>query len=282
MPDSDEPKEKAESPVEEVTSEVAKEAAVRLSAREIFDVVVDSARDELRRPLAGLAFSALAGGITIGLSALAVALVHSFWGAATDSGAVPLLAAAVYPIGFIAVIIGRAQFFTENTLYPVVLALAESGHLRRMFAFWGTVLGANLIGAWIFAVLLMRSGAVGANIHAALGDLGVSAAAGSFGAIFWSGVIGGWIMALVAWMVSASSWTTGQIVVTWLLTFIIALGGFAHCVATSAEILSAVVVGRVSWLHYGHWIAAAVLGNIAGGVVIVSLLNYGQVKAGVE
>ena len=30
-----------------------------------------------------------------------------------------------YPIGFIVVILGRAQLFTENTLYPVALVLAE-------------------------------------------------------------------------------------------------------------------------------------------------------------
>jgi hypothetical protein len=35
-----------------------------------------------------------------------------------------------------------------------------------------------------------------------------------------------------------------------------------------------------SGLEYLQWLVAAVLGNALGGVVIVALLNYGQVMAG--
>jgi len=86
-------------------------------------------------------------------------------------------------------------------------------------------------------------------------------------------VVGGWLIALVAWIVTASRWTIGQVVMVWLLTFLVGVGRFAHCIATSGEILSAVVARA-----YAHWLVPATLGNIAGGVVIVSLLNYGQVR----
>lgn len=249
----------------------------RLTAREIFEAACDTARDELHRPPLGLAFSAIAGGITIGISALAMTLVHAVWGSGHGAG---LIAAMVYPIGFIAVIIGRAQFFTENTLYPVVLTLSERTQFRRVLWFGALILGGNLLGALIFAWLVVRSGALRPDAIAALALLGQHAADFPDAHIFWSAVIAGWLMALVAWMVTASRWTTGQIVVTWLLTFIIALGGFDHCVASSAEILSSVLAGAVPPSGYFHWLWAAVLGNIGGGVVIVSLLNYGQVKAG--
>jgi formate/nitrite transporter FocA (FNT family) len=96
--------------------------------------------------------------------------------------------------------------------------------------------------------------------------------------LFWSGVIAGWLIALVAWMVTASHWTIGQVVMIWLLTFIVGVGNFAHCIVTSCEILSAVVGGPVSPQSHLHWLLFATLGNIVGGVVIVSLSNYGQVK----
>ncbi len=92
--------------------------------------------------------------------------------------------------------------------------------------------------------------------------------------------MGGWLLALVAWLVTASHWTTGQVVMTWAMTFVMGLGRFAHCVANSGEILSAVLLGKVGMNDYSSWLAAATLGNIAGGVVMVSLLNYGQVKLG--
>ncbi len=108
----------------------------------------------------------------------------------------------------------------------------------------------------------------------------MSALAASTAFVFWSGVFGGWLIALVAWMVSASHWTIGQVAIIWLVTFIVGLGHFAHCIATSGEILSAVVGGVAPVTMYLHWIVFATLGNIVGGVMIVSLLNYGQVKAG--
>lgn len=249
----------------------------RLNAREIFEAACDTAREELHRPALGLTFSAIAGGIIIGISALAVALIHAVWGTVHGAG---LIAAMVYPFGFIAVIIGRAQFFTENTLYPVILVLSERNQLRRALWFGALILGANLLGTLIFAWLAVGSQALHPPMIAALAALGRNAANYPDGHIFWSAVIAGWLMALVAWMVTASRWTTGQIMVTWMLTFVIALGGFDHCVATSAEILSAVLAGVVSPGGYFRWLWAAVLGNTAGGVVLVSLLNYGQVKAG--
>jgi len=84
----------------------------------------------------------------------------------------------------------------------------------------------------------------------------------------------------VAWMVSASHWTIGQVAIIWFVTFIVGIGHFAHCIATSGEILSSVVGGLAPISMYLHWICFATMGNIVGGVLIVSLLNYGQVKAG--
>jgi formate-nitrite transporter family protein len=112
--------------------------------------------------------------------------------------------------------------------------------------------------------------------------LGADAVDYPFGTVFWSAVVGGWLLALVAWLVTGSHWTTGQAAVTWTMTFILGLGNFAHCVANSGEILSSTLSGSVPLATYGSWLAAATLGNIAGGIVMVSLLNYGQVRLGAE
>jgi formate/nitrite transporter FocA (FNT family) len=64
----------------------------------------------------------------------------------------------------------------------------------------------------------------------------------------------------------------------WLLTFVVGIGKFAHCIASSGEIISAVVAGAIPVSAYFHWLLPVVLGNILGGVIIVSVLNYGQVK----
>lgn len=258
----------------------AEQAATRLTAHQIFAGVAKNARRELERPSKALAFSGLAGGMTMGLTGLAVAIMRATLG--NDSGIHEALSMVFYPIGFIAVIIGRAQLFTENTLYPVVLILDERKHVLSTARLWAIVLFTNVLGAAAFAWLAVRTGALSTDYVRELVALGVSSGQQASAHVFWSGVIGGWIIALVAWMVSASTWTIGQIVVIWLLTYIVGAGHFAHCIATSGEILGAVWGHALPLGTFLKWIVPATLGNITGGVVIVSLLNYGQVAAGGE
>lgn len=251
--------------------------STRRSAHQILEQAASNAREELGRSPKALAFSGVAGGLTMGLTGLAVAIARSSLGPGPGRD---LIANLFYPLGFVAVIIGRAQLFTENTLYPVILVLDEHRHLARMLRLWGIVFLANVFGVLLFAALAVRTPALAPNYQQELVELGMSALASSTGFVFWSAIIGGWLIALVAWMVSASHWTIAQIAIVWMVAFVVGLGHFAHCIATSGEILSAVVSGQATVTAYLHWIVFATLGNIVGGVMIVSLLNYGQVRAG--
>ncbi len=251
--------------------------SLRRTARQIFEHVEDNAHEELRRSTQALAFSGFAGGLSMGLTGLSVAAALTALG---DRPGQQFLAYLLYPIGFIAVIIGRAQLFTENTLYPVALILSERRHVLDTARLWSVVFLFNILGASAFAALATRTNALNSNIHDNLVRLGTSGIQGGAAHIFWGGVIGGWIIALVAWMVTASHWTIGQIAVIWLMTFVVGIGHFSHCIASSGEIMSAVLTGSVSFLHYLYWLVPATSGNILGGVLIVTLLNFGQVKAG--
>ncbi len=246
-----------------------------MTAHEIFDAALENGRDEVRRSPRTLAFSGLAGGLTMGLTGLGVATVRALIG---TSPSAQLISFLIYPVGFIAVIIGRQQLFTENTLYPVILVLDEHRYFGRTARLWGIVFAFNVLGAFVFALLAIRLGAVRPAIAQQLGAMGTEAVAGSAAHFFWSGVVGGWLIALVAWIVTASRWTIGQVAMVWLLTFVVGVGHFAHCIATSGEILSAVVAHASPAFEYARWLLPSTLGNIAGGVVIVSLLNYGQVR----
>jgi formate/nitrite transporter FocA (FNT family) len=251
--------------------------STRRSAVEILEQVIENGHEELNRSTHALAFSGVAGGMTMGLTGLGVAIAQATLGPGQWQD---LVAHLLYPLGFIAVIIGRAQLFTENTLYPVIIVLDERRRVWNMLRLWGTVFASNVLGALLFALLAERVPSLMPAYAEALVKLGLAALGNTTDFIFWSGVIGGWLIALVAWMVSASHWTIGQIAIVWMLTFVVGIGHFAHCIATSGEILAAVVSGSAPVLTYLHWLLFATLGNIAGGVTIVSLLNYGQVKAG--
>src|SRR5205085_12319321 len=94
-----------------------------------------------------------------------------------EGGHQQLIAYLFYPIGFIAVIIGRAQLFTENTLYPVVIVLEDPRHFLNMLRLWGVVFAANVAGAAVFALLIIKSGAVEPKIAETLVKLGTEMAA---------------------------------------------------------------------------------------------------------
>jgi len=247
----------------------------RLTAPEIFEAAIENARSELGRSTRTLAFSGIAGGLTMGLTGLSVASVRAILGTGSWQNLVSYL---IYPLGFIAVIIGRAQLFTENTLYPVILVLDEPRHVVATARLWVVVYVSNVLGALGFAMLAVRTGALHGDIVSQLVELGKDAVSGPASHFFWSGIIGGWLIALVAWVVTASHWTIGQVVMVWLLTFVVGTAKLSHCIANSGEILSAVVAGALPLSEYLRWLLPATAGNIIGGVVIVSVLNYGQVR----
>jgi formate/nitrite transporter FocA (FNT family) len=143
---------------------------------------------------------------------------------------------------------------------------------------WALVLPSNIVGAFLFALLAARTGALRPEFVTAMAQFGIDAAHAPAWSVFWSGVIGGWVIAMVAWLVSGSHSITGSVALIWLLTFVVGLGGFAHCIATSGEILAAVVTHQLPALAYLRWIVPAVAGNICGGVLLVTLLEYGQTK----
>lgn len=213
----------------------------------------------------------------MGLSALGTAIALRMLG---NSPSAQRISRMFYPIGFIVVILGRSQLFTENTLYPVALVLAEKREFWNTMRLWAVVLPANVLGAFAFAGLAARTSALEPATRTALIQLGAAALAHPAMQIFWSGVIGGWIIALAAWLVSGSHSITGSAMVIWMLTFIVGLGNFAHCVASACEILVTLLAGQVPWTEFPRWFFPAVAGNICGGVGLVTILEYGQVMHG--
>jgi formate/nitrite transporter FocA (FNT family) len=236
----------------------------RPTANEIYEQVALNGKRELKRSNFSLAVSGIAGGLLMGLTGMSVAILMSLVGG-TPGGR--LLATFFYPLGFTVVILGRSQLFTENTLYPVALMLSEKRHLLGTLRLWSIVFPANILGALLFSLLAVKTGALRPEYVSMSGSHA-----------FWSGVVGGWIIATVAWLVSGSHSITGSVMLIWTMTFIVGAGHFAHCVAGSGEILSSVLAGDMELGGFFHWLLPATAGNICGGVLLVTLLEYGQSK----
>ena len=241
-------------------------------AGEILETVVEDGNEELSRASLGLGLSGLAAGLNISFSAVALGVVGSL------TGGVGLAAALLYPIGFLIVILGRSQLYTENTVTPVAVVLTDSSALWNMLRLWVVIFVANVVGAILFAATVVYGEVLPPPALQVLFD----EVAGKLDHGFWNAtlkaVIGGWLVALMAWLVAACRDTISQAVVIYVLAFLIPAAGLIHCIAGSTEVLISVFAGEASFLEYlGGFLLPATLGNTIGGVFLVALLNYGQV-----
>jgi formate/nitrite transporter FocA (FNT family) len=239
---------------------------------EILETVVIEGREELSRANTGLALSALGAGLNISFSAIALALVGSL------TGGVGLLAMAAYPVGFLIVILGKEELYTENTVTPVAVALTDTSEVTNMLRMWGILFVFNIIGAIAFALVVSYGGVLGSPALDLLLEEVAKKMENGFWVLTLKAVFGGWLVALVAWLVAASQDTISQIFFIWLLVFLIPVGELVHCIAGATEVLISVFAGETSWTEFlFHFLVPATLGNTIGGIVLVTLLNYGQV-----
>ncbi len=247
----------------------------RATAHEIFSNVQATATREMERSSLGLFFSGLSGGLNISFGFMAVAAVNAH---APDPWKT-LLATLAYPLGFLLVILPRAQLFTENTLTPVLLVLNRPGRETIMGTgrIWGVVLVANLLGAFIVALVLAKL-TVGTRLDpTVLRDVALHSYRGSWGGIFLRGVFGAWLVALLVWMLHAGATPLGEAILIWLTTAMIYLGGFNHSIAGAVEGLFLANSGAITYLEWlVNFQLPVTLGNAFGGVVFVALVNYGQ------
>lgn len=240
---------------------------------QIFRRVLATADEELARPSLLLFWSALSAGLVLGFSLLARALM----GAAFPEAAAGLLGNLLYPIGFIAVILGRYQLFTENTLTPVTLVLTRFAGLGQLLRFWGVVFGGNLLGAALFALLAAGTSAFEPDMKEAALAFGRHLVEASWGTAFVRALLAGWLLALLVWLVYAAREAVARLLLIWLLIFLQVSAGLFHCVVGSIEVLFLVFSGEASLLMFARdFLVPVTLGNTVGGVVFVALLNWAQ------
>lgn len=249
-----------------------------VTALVVHETIRKNGEEELARPVQALAWSGLAAGLSMGFSFLAEALFRTYL---PNAAWRPLLTNLGYPVGFLIVIVGRQQLFTENTLTAIIPLLARRNRptFQAVLRLWSVVLAANLVGAHLFAWAVGNLPVLRPVFRDALQQIATEAADVSFTAALLRGIFAGWLIAMIVWMLSATE--SGRIAIIVILTYIVGLAGLTHIIAGSVEVLYLVMTGLKSWLFYlGQYMIPTLIGNILGGVSLVSALNHAQVVAG--
>jgi formate-nitrite transporter family protein len=255
---------------EQIERRTAPRAAV------VYETIRRGGEEELRRPVVALAWSGLAAGLSMGFSMVSDGLLRA---GLPDAPWSHLISSLGYSVGFLIVILGRQQLFTENTLTPILPLLAQPSleRLGRVARLWAVVLAANLAGAFIFAFVVATMPVFEPEVLTKFDDLASELVSYSFGTTMLRGVFAGWLIALMVWLLPFAE--TARVLVIVIITYVVGLGRFAHVIVGSVEVLYGVITGSVTLGAYlGSFLLPGLLGNIIGGVALVALLNYGQVR----
>lgn len=262
----------------------AAEETSQKSYQTILEQEIAAGLHELERPTRGLAMSALSAGLDIGFSVLLIAAMLSLAGDSLPQPVVHILVANLYSVGFIFVIFGRSELFTEHTSLAVLPVLDGSASLLQLARLWGIVYAANLVGIGLFAAALAWLGpAMGLAEVAVFEELASKLTEPSSLVIFVSAILAGWMMGLLSWLVTAGRDTIGQIFFVWLVTGTIGFAGLHHCIVGSGEVLTAVFAGGgTGWPEFGRFLLFATLGNVVGGTVFVAIVKYAHATSSDE
>ncbi|HET7091880.1 MAG TPA: formate/nitrite transporter family protein [Thermomicrobiales bacterium] len=245
------------------------------------EIVADAATiggKRLRRSALGDAVTALIGGMSVSFGAVAMAWASASLGGRAGASPAHLVGALAFPVGFIILLVGKSELFTENFLLPVIGVFERRGSLRELGQLWGGTLIANLIGVFVFALLISRPGVLAPAPARVLVDLAVSKVTTPLGTSFVQAIFAGWVMTLLTWLLLAAGSSGPRLAIIWAMGSLIILGEFNHTIISAAEIFMALLLGAP--ITVGDWLVRnflpALVGNILGGVVFVTLLTYLQ------
>jgi len=247
------------------------------STDEIFQRLVATADEEFVRSTRLLFLSGLAAGLSIGLSFLARSAVTAAAGPSLGDGA-ELIGNILYPVGFLLIVLGRYQLFTENTLTPVTLVLTRIASVPELLRLWGIVLAANVAGAALVALVLAKTGVLDPDTAAVAQGFGAHALEVEWGALFWKGVIAGWLVASMVWLNHAARDTITRFFVVLFIMYLVPSLDLFHCVIGACEVAYLLFLGEATLGAGLSFFSAVVLGNTVGGVLLVAILNYAQTR----
>jgi formate/nitrite transporter FocA (FNT family) len=250
------------------------------SAKVVHEVVRLQGDEELDRPVRSLLFSGFAAGVAICTSVLAEAFLHM---RLPDAAWRELIVPFGYTVGFMIVILGNLQLFTETTVTAVLpLATHPTGrNVRRLARLWFIVFLANMVGTLLVAALVAHQIIVSPEqLHAAL-EVSRAALRHDFSTTLLLATPAGFLIASIAWILPNAKGNEFWVII--FITYVIALGGFSHVIAGAAEAWLLMLAGERSiWGAVGGFVLPALIGNIIGGTGLFAVVAHGQVRSEIK
>ena len=247
-----------------------------MQSQMVFKIIREEGEEELNRKFSALAFSALAAGIFVSFSFFFRAVLHLHMG---DSQFEPIISSFGYTVGFVIVILGRMQLFTENPIVTIIPLLSNftAKEFFKVVRLWGIVFFFNIVGTTIAALFFSHDFAVSVEVSNAMHDVAINVMKLPATDNLIRGIPAGIIIAALVWV--APQTKNFRLATIIFFVYFIALGEFAHVVVGSCEMAFEVIDGEANFFDYFfRFLIPTFFGNVLGGAGIFTLLIYHQVR----
>lgn len=236
-----------------------------------FTRMVDEGSQRLHRSWREVLVTGFFGGTDIAVGVLAYLAVLN----ATDQ---PLLAGLAFSVGFLALLLGRSELFTEGFLVPVTTVAAKRASVAQLLKLWSGTLVANLAGGWVLMWLIMTAlprlheQTVESAMHYATAPLSLETVALS--------LLGGMVITLMTRMQHGTDSVPGKIAAAIAGALLLAGLQLFHSILDSLLIFGALITGDApfGYLDWLSWFGYTAVGNVVGGLLLVTLLRLVRSK----
>jgi formate/nitrite transporter FocA (FNT family) len=249
---------------------------------EIWQTSVEEGDRRLRRGYLSLASTGAVGGIDVMVGVLALTVVSGALAVSLPEQIAHVGGSLFFGIGFVMLIVGRSELFTENFLVPISAMLRgperSVGDLARL---WSVTMGANLVALFVMAAVFTRAGLVPPETLKAAGSMADTFASRDFVSALLSAIVAGAIMTLFTWLTHAVELDISRIALALLIGFVLAAPSLNHAIVGFGEVVFGLLAGtpeKATWTDLAQNFPTAVLGNLIGGLGFVTVLRAMQVR----
>jgi formate/nitrite transporter FocA (FNT family) len=252
---------------------------------QIWDKSVDEGRRRLDRKIVGLLATGSMGGVDVMLGIMALTVVSGALAVVLPDPVAHVGGSLVFGIGFVLLLIGRSELFTENFLVPVGAVVRGHSSVRQLLRLWGVTMLANVAALLLLSLILTRAGLVPPETLKAAGKISDTFAARDLFSAFLSAVLAGTAMTLLTWNVQAVTSDAARIALALLVGFLLAAPSLNHAIVSVGEMAFGIMSGKAQhagWINLLQNFPIAVAGNLVGGLGFVTLTRALQVHGDPE
>ena len=249
----------------------------------IYERTKEEGKRRLQRPIVEEISTALAAGFDIVAGIVVLGLLVHFTERHFGKEAAHVLGSMGFGVGFIFLIVGRGELFTENFLVPLAGLDHEDGDTswRNVLKLWTISPVFNVLGGLLMILIVTTHSVLPYGTGTPIIETAQTLHANGVLALFMSAVFAGGLITAMTWFVEGQATMMPRIVVAWICGTMLALGSFNHVIVVTLELIFGYRYGaHYSWLFILGNFGIAAAGNMVGGIGLVTLNRLTQGRAG--